>query len=569
VQTAEEQDEAQAANAAIAYHPDSHVADRPKIMGRHSAGAGFLDGFLAHAQVDAFRFHVASAAHREHLKARLAAYGPLRRPVEAISPHGSDRLAAVGALQLADPTLPGAAWTRRVAGDRAYSLCGLTHTISSVQALEAIGQCLVAPVQPWDALICTSRCVHDEVKATLEQHADYLAGRMGRVPTIPLQLPVIPLGVDATRYAEAPDRRAALRARIGAGRQDVIILFLGRLSFHAKANPLPLVLAASRAARLTSRRLHVLFVGQFHNPGQEAGFRSVSDFASDLDVHFLPGDEPDVVEDAWRGADIFASLSDNIQESFGLSVIEAMAAGLPVVASDWNGYRDTVQDGVTGFLIPTVFAPPGVGPALAARHRAGLDDYDHFIGAVALATAVDVEAAAKALARLADDESLRLRMGAAGRTAARDTYDWRHVVRAHQSLWAELARLRRAAPGLGVRSPGGPAHPLHRDPFVQFASHPTRSIAAADLVHLDDLTKLEPLFGSRLAVHGLDYLRLPPTEIRTLVAKLQPGPMRVEALVEGVEGASRRKRLATLAWLMKFGVVFVEAAPVAAEERVA
>ena len=66
--------------------------------------------------------------------------------------------------------------------------------------------------------------------------------------------------------------------------------------------------------------------------------------------------------------DIFCSLSDNIQETFGITPIEAMSAGLPVVVSDWDGYRDTVRDGIDGFRVPTQMPPPGYGDELALRH---------------------------------------------------------------------------------------------------------------------------------------------------------------------------------------------------------
>ncbi len=52
-------------------------------------------------------------------------------------------------------------------------------------------------------------------------------------------------------------------------------------------------------------------------------------------------------------SDIFVSPGDSLQESFGISPIEAMAAGVPQIVSDTDGYRDTVVHGETGFLVPT------------------------------------------------------------------------------------------------------------------------------------------------------------------------------------------------------------------------
>jgi glycogen synthase len=54
-------------------------------------------------------------------------------------------------------------------------------------------------------------------------------------------------------------------------------------------------------------------------------------------------------------------MSDNIQETFGLTPLEAMAAGLPVIVGDWDGYKDTVRDGVDGFRIPSLMPPAPLG----------------------------------------------------------------------------------------------------------------------------------------------------------------------------------------------------------------
>ena len=72
----------------------------------------------------------------------------------------------------------------------------------------------------------------------------------------------------------------------------------------------------------------------------------------------------------YSGADIFVSPGDNIQETFGLAVAEALAYGLPPVVSDWDGYRDLVTDGETGFLVRSVFPTDwGASSWLIARVR--------------------------------------------------------------------------------------------------------------------------------------------------------------------------------------------------------
>ena len=138
----------------------------------------------------------------------------------------------------------------------------------------------------------------------------------------------------------------------------------------------------------------------------------------------------------WHAADIFSSLSDNIQETFGLVIVEALASGLPVVASDWDGYRDLVTDGETGLLVPTVMIPGATADA-TARLVLESHSYDHYLAECSQAVAVDCAATARAFTRLIADEAERRPHGHRGRGTALQKFSWAEVIRAYEELWRE------------------------------------------------------------------------------------------------------------------------------------
>ena len=128
---------------------------------------------------------------------------------------------------------------------------------------------------------------------------------------------------------------------------------------------------------------------------------------------FVDGRGAEQRSSVWRAADIFTSLSDNIQETFGLVIVEAMASGLPVVASDWDGYRDLVVDGETGLLVPTAMVVDSTRQ-MTARLIVGEINYDHFLAEASQAAVVDPTAAAAAYGCLLRDAHRRLRPGGGG-----------------------------------------------------------------------------------------------------------------------------------------------------------
>lgn len=497
------------ANAAIMYAAEGYDTSRPKLMGRHAAGEGFLKGFARHAGVERFWGLVGSEADGQRFTEELHRLTP-SVPVSVATYARLDALAEPGAVFLPGPDLAGHAWLRRAKCDqRAFSVCGVTHTTASFGAMDAIAELLTAPVQPWDALICTSNAVKKTVSRILSARMEFLRERLGAAGTAPLpELPVIPLGVDCDGLQQNGAARKTWRERLRIGERDLVMLFVGRLSFHAKAHPLPMYLAAEAAAKEIKGRVHLVQAGWFANDAIEHAFRSgARQLCPSVNAIFVDGRKKDVRNGIWAAADLFVSFSDNIQETFGLTPIEAMASGLPSVVSDWDGYMDTVREGEDGFRVPTWQAPTPLGEDLIYRQAVGADSYDRYCGNTCQFVAVDVPAARDAVVRLAKDHELRRKLGEQARRRALDTFDWRVVIRRYQELWAELASIRKGARETAPRG-DGPAWPSRLDPFDAFSHYPTHVLApetrvvaveGAEVKRLDVMRRI-PLSSYALAV---------------------------------------------------------------------
>ena len=470
-------------STAIFYSPDGYQTSGSKLMGRHAAGAGFLRAFARTELSERITGVAQNSQYFKSFEQDIRGYG-FAGKVESVHLSDQRRIGQQDILYLPGPGLNDFAWRRQAVAPYAYSLCGVTHTTASHRAMESIAQLITAPLFEWDALICTSRAVLDSVRVLLEAQADYLRWKLAANRFTLPQLPVIPLGVHCEDFVYSKAQREQARAQIGASESDIVVIFLGRLSFHAKAHPQAMYLAMNELARKNpGRGLHLVQCGWFANEAIESAFKqAAAELCPHVQHHFLDGRQADAREVAWAGADIYVSFSDNIQETFGISPVEAMAAGLPVVVSDWDGYRDTVRDGIDGFRIPTLMPQTPDGVDLASRYDAGVDSYDMYCGHTCELVAVDVSAAIKALEVLVASPELRTKMGSAGRARAKDVFDWTVVMSQYRALWRELADRRAlltAAPLLGD-SASQRIRPDRMDPFQLFASYPTAMLGDGD-----------------------------------------------------------------------------------------
>lgn len=559
-----------ATNAAIWYTTDGYDPGKKGINGRRVAGESFLRGFFAHADVDEF----VSLAHGQgdHVAfAAAATAAGVTKPIRAVRLDQPDRIAPVEVVSYPAPISPNECWRRAPHGAAAWALCGITHTTATRTVMQSIFDLRSSPQMPWDALICTSTSVQASIRRLMELAEAHLAARFpGAVmPARPL-LPVIPLGVTCDDFHPDAALGASLRDRIGAAPGDIIAVSIARLTPDEKFDPFPLFLAMEQAATEVRTqgggKLHLVLCGQFSEPLWEDIYaKAAATLMPSCGYARLDGGSTEDRKATLSGGDIFVFPIDNLQETFGLAPIEAMAAGLPVIVTDWDGMKDTVTPDV-GFRVPTELPRAGLSAYVSQRFLGGTDAYVQYVSQISAVTSFDVAAFARALVTLALDEDLRARMGAAGQARARALYDWRAVIPQMQALWGEQAAMLSHA-----RKTGGPAIapfapgliPIGPAVEEMFAAYPT---AFAPPDRRLRATALGPRPGPRETFTLRNY---------ALRRRLLDDPGRIEAILSayaatGPQGATEAEIAAatrmpvhavarTSLWLLKYH--FLEGVP--------
>jgi len=206
---------------------------------------------------------------------------------------------------------------------------------------------------------------------------------------------LVPLGSDAEQLT--PDKRDA-RVRAAHGDPPQLLVTVSRIS--ARKN-LGAMLDAMALVRKTHPRAKLVIVGD----GPERGaLRASADARGLADAVELAGYLPDAeVARLLASSDVF--LSTSTYEAFGLSLVDAMASGLPVVAFDARGPADFLRDGEAGFVTPH-----------------------------------DPAALAQAVTRLLDDPDLARRMGQRGREIVEKRYNWDANADARLALFRRLVQ---------------------------------------------------------------------------------------------------------------------------------
>lgn len=199
--------------------------------------------------------------------------------------------------------------------------------------------------------------------------------------------------------------RQAVRASLGFGAGDKILFYSGRLTLEKNVHALLKIFSMVQRVIPEAR---LVVAGQwFEIPFMEFGVYPLSIINTLIKVmdrlgidqkrvHFVGQRSAEELRNLYGVADVMVNMTLHHDENFGLSQVEAMACGTPVICADWGGLKDTVVDGETGYKISTV----------ATAHGIKLDWWD---------------ATCKIVSLLGDD-ALRLRFGRRGREHVLEKY---------------------------------------------------------------------------------------------------------------------------------------------------
>ncbi len=490
-------------NLVVGFDPDAFTTDGRPVFGRRVAGEGFLNAFLralpSEAEPICFsRSDDDLAAFRKMVQAARGEAGGRLIRFDAAS-----RLQETGTLFWPSPYLCNEAWRRVRISPTGWSIIGITHSLASREILQELATFGLAPVRNFDALVCTSRAALAVVDDVLSAQEDYLRDRLGATRLERPQLPIIPLGVDTSAFAPSAERRERARATIGLKPDQVCIVSVGRINPRTKAHPVPLFVALKRLAAVHPN-VTLLVAGWFPDAQTaQAFFAAAGRLCPEVKIYLMQKPGEDEKRLALWAADIFISLADNLQETFGLAPVEAMAAGLPCVVADWDGYRDTVRHGVDGFRVPTYLRAVGSEQPADEAYLNGLLGYEDHVARLALQTVIDIGATVSALDALVSSTTLRSSMGAAARKRAAAHYDWSHVISAYTDLTRELARRRASEARLAPT-----IHPAHRNPLSIFRFHATSALDDAVLVQACDIHGIDAVDNLCIGDDRSDHLKI-------------------------------------------------------------
>lgn len=524
-------------------------------MGKPVANRDFLRALLRYGSFECFRFHCPDERHMARLREdleQLAGADVLRRVKLSLQ---ADLLRSLGEdpeeiLHQGDFTfhMP---HLMELRNRLALPICvsGVTHSLDGAWMQTRFIQLLLAGPKPFDSIICTSDCAKRLLEEAFQSVRDGFALSFRASLPAPPRLARIPLGLSEEAFQTSDRGRCRLELGIPAG--HFVMLSLARFSPRHKMDLAPIL----ETVQWLKAGGHLPpFTLLLAGSGREPDLDLVREMVSHLDLQQEVRIEGNISRERkmalFGAADVFLSPVDNYQETFGVTIIEAMSQGLPVVASDFSGYRELVSHGRTGFLIPATASESGT-PWDALM---GLLDASAVRFHQAQKVALDLQALSQAVTALAANPRLRMEMGLRARARSL-RYHWKTIIPLYEDLWTEQRgrSLREHLPDM--RSPAA-APLLIPSPERLFGHFPTRRLRENDTLRLSPYGRDRCLEGFRPILYEDLRPLLDDHRREFLLRLLHERDWTLEEIVGAARSefsCSKDAVMHELDWLMKHG----------------
>jgi len=513
-----------------------------KLVGKGVANYHFFEALLRYGHFDEYHFFLVNHAHK---KAFEAAHGNLLEEINAGAKvklfyrtqlpyvvrevdytvfHQTDHIVHFNAL----------CHFRNQAGS--FPITSFIHSISYPTMMAHLQEMSFGGVSSEDAIICSSDAGR---KVLMNWFAQIQKMRHLLPPDVKTE--VIPFGFDSTAF-DRVDRKTA-RTRMGLSENEIIALCFGRFSEYDKMDLFPLLQAFHRT-HPKGRPWRLILAGAAHHPEYVS---MVDLWTKALGLQGSVTIKTDISDSEkvalFKSANFFVSPSDNLQETFGLTLIEALAAGLPLVISDFSGYREIATPEVAR-MVPTRWSDIGL---FSTMEFGPLSDEAVLHRTMAQSIHVDIDSLARSMLMLFSYPERFREMGVSARRRFEEQYDYPIIIEKLEDFWLKLKRdfRRNAVP----RN----SQPLFPDYFHSFSHYFTEHIGPDSTVKSTD-------FAKSLAEAGQDYPLLPGMDqivdhnvIRQMLA-LASSSSKVQRIVDCIKGDKRRIRYQIM-WMLKHGLL--------------
>ncbi|HET6150499.1 MAG TPA: glycosyltransferase family 4 protein [Polyangia bacterium] len=527
------------------------------LVGRMVANTEFLKALFRHGSFARYCFFVGEAADKEMLHQLFIEPGHLT-PDRMITPNLIEMPAglAAGAVSVLHHAahieqLYDLVWLRDRYARGAVPVTGQIHSLSYPRSMQSYARGALHPPGPGDAIFCSSSAGRTVLERSFAAASAAVTGAGGPARGLNCELPVIPLGVDVAALRGGD--RAGTRSRLGIPADAIVLLALGRFTEYDKMDLFPLVQAFARArARRPAGAppLHLLLAGARQGtktPEMLALWAKV--FSVSEAITFCIDFAEDDKRQLLAAADLFVSPTDNLQETFGISVVEAMAAGLPPIVADFDGYKDTVTFEV-GIRLTTRWNPDQeflseIGPLLYERPL-------HLL--LGQSVEVDLGELEEAIVTLASDDRRRAEMSRRAADHARTHYDWRVVISAYEAVWRRLA----AQPQPPAR-PVATRHPLAMSFGEIFAHYPSEPMAPTRRVVRSEIARALCDTHNGYVIYPELKNVFSGDDVMAALAAASEAPIAVADLARALEGrfswAPSWRASLLVTWLIKHGLL--------------